>query len=165
MSVNSIHRAARRAPTCRNGRSRRGAATTEFALLIGPLLLLTFGAIEICSAIFLRESVTIAAAEGARIAAQKMADEDDVVNAVMYALQQRNVSVGDLENEDIVEISRNPVNAAMLEPITVTVNVPTLDNTMVPHPFYSWLQIGTTSATVTVRKDFEHPNRDPDAVD
>lgn len=143
---------------------RRGAAATEFALLIGPLLILTFGTIEICSAIFLRESVTIAAHEGARIAAQKMSDDDDVVSAVMYALEQRDIDLESMSEAQIVVMSRNPRNAAILEPITVTVSVPTLANTVIPHPFYTWLRVGTTSASVTVRKDFEHPGRDPDAA-
>ena len=47
---------------------RRGAAALEFAVSLPMLLLLTFGIIETCDAIFLKQSLILAAQEGARVA-------------------------------------------------------------------------------------------------
>ena len=46
--------------------SRRGVAATETALTLPLLVLIVFGSIEIANGVFLKQSLTIAAYEGAR---------------------------------------------------------------------------------------------------
>ncbi len=47
---------------------RQGAAALEFAVCLPMLLLITFGIIETCDAIFLKQSLILAAQEGTRVA-------------------------------------------------------------------------------------------------
>jgi len=48
--------------------NRHGTATTELALCLPLLLLFCFGTIEACAAIYLKQTLTIAAYEGVRTA-------------------------------------------------------------------------------------------------
>ena len=73
---------------------RRGTAAVECALVLPLVFLLTAGTIEMCSTIFLRESVTLAAHEGARAAIGRHATTADVAAAVDAILAIRGVDVG-----------------------------------------------------------------------
>jgi Flp pilus assembly protein TadG len=71
------------------GRSDDGAAAVEFALVVGPLVLLLFGIISYGVMLSLRQSLSQAAAEGARAAAVTyVADQKkpEAANAVTAAL-------------------------------------------------------------------------------
>jgi Flp pilus assembly protein TadG len=50
----------------RTRKSRQAAATVELAICLPVVLTIAFGTIDICSVLFLKESLTIAAYEGAR---------------------------------------------------------------------------------------------------
>ena len=55
----------------RKPNQRDGVATTECAIAIPIILLFTLVTIDICTIIYLKESVTIAAYEGSRVGIQR----------------------------------------------------------------------------------------------
>ena len=135
---------------------RAGVAATEFAFVIPILLILTFGTVEICSVIFLKEKVTIAAHEGARVAIKKMSSEDDAISAVEYYLESRGIDVSQLGANAIV-IDPDPQTAATLDPVSVEITVPVSGNALLPHQFYSWFGGSSVSSEVVMYKEFAFP--------
>ncbi len=136
---------------------RRGVAATEFAMMIPILLIITFGTIETCSAIFLKEQVTIAAHEGARIAIRKMTTTSNVVAATQAYLDQRGVTYAPLSQAQAITVSPAPETTKRLQPITVTVTAPVAGNGLLPNAFYTWFADKRVSAQVVMYKEFEHP--------
>ncbi len=73
-------------------RSRRsGAATVELAVCLPVILTLVLGTIEVCTMVFLKQSLTIAAYEGARVAISQNATNDRVLAACNQILTDRKV--------------------------------------------------------------------------
>ena len=75
---------------------RRGVATVEFAFVLPVLLILTFGSIELCQRVFVKQSLVISVYEGARLATRKTSTAQDVVTRCQTLLAQRNVSGGQI---------------------------------------------------------------------
>ncbi len=135
---------------------RRGVATSECALILPVILVVTFGTVEACVATFLKESVTIAAYEGARVAVQKGAKVSDVQARVTAVLQDRGVSVESLGGVNPTTVSPDPTTAALLDPITVTVRVPCAGNTLIPGVHFFRRYAGRElQASVVMRKEYE----------
>lgn len=138
-------------PTTSN---RIGAATLEAAFIMPVLFVIISGTIEISSAIYLKESLKVAAYEGARNAINRDASDATVRNRVEAALNSRNIKLGDQTISTICTISPQTDTAEILEPITVTVTVDVKDNLIVP---FSWLKFANyteISADVTMLKEF-----------
>ncbi len=95
---------------------RRGVAALEFALCLPMLLLLTFGIIETCDAIFLKQSLLLAAQEGARVAVVPGANDGNVRQQVRLILQARGV-----QEESITITPGNFTSAPFGSLITVNV--------------------------------------------
>ena len=140
---NSMHRSAR-------PRRRRGIATVECALCLPLLIVLTLGTIEVCSAMFLKEAVTIAAYEGARVGIQRRGTNDNVERRIHDFLDERGI----VYSENSIQISEPSFDDAQeLQHVTTTVTVPCESNT-----FTGWVLAGRTiSASVTLRKEFTNP--------
>ena len=133
---------------------RRGVAAVEFAFVLPIIFLLTAGTIEMCSTIFLRESVILAAHEGARAATKRQATEQDVLAAVNDILAIRGVNVAALGGNH-VSVSPNPSGAAILTPITVNVQAPTSGNTLLPIPsWFTWVGGRTVAASVSMVREY-----------
>jgi hypothetical protein len=83
-------------PDRRSRRRQRGAASVEMALLVAPLLLLTFGALELGMAWMAKGSVEHAARSasitGARLTEDPAADRD-VLSAVVSGLASDRITV------------------------------------------------------------------------
>lgn len=125
-------------------RKRRGVATVELALCLPIIVLLVVGAIEACSMIFLKQSLAIAAYEGARTALIPNATAIQVQAACQQILKDRKV-VG-------ATVTVKPLDIAALIPgemIDVTVSAPCSINTVVPNEFYRGKTL-TTSASMMV---------------
>ncbi len=71
---------------------RRGAAAIETALLLPVLILLAFGSIELSNMVFLRQSLSIAAYEGARIATKPGATAEQANTRVREVLNARGIT-------------------------------------------------------------------------
>lgn len=138
--------------------NRRGLAATEFALVLPILLMLTFGTIEVCQVIFLREKAVLAAHEGARAAIRKMTTKAQTTQVVRDYLQVRGIDMSTISPTDI-DITPAPELALTLTPINVRVRIPVSGNTVFPNQFYSWFSSSNrVKATVVMYKEFTHPN-------
>lgn len=95
---------------------RRGTAAAECAFCIPLILLLTFATLEICSAIFVKETLTIAAYEGARVGVKRRATAQDAYDQCETVLLARGIVD--------YEINITPSDLSTLSALdTVTVNV------------------------------------------
>lgn len=134
--------------------SREGGAAVEAALTLPLFLLIVAATIELSTAIYLKESLTIAAYEGSRIAVSRKATNEDVIERISTVLTERGIYLAGADVEDKVSISPAADKAEKLEPITITVWAPTAVNCVVP---FSWMQFVTPaelSATVVMRKEY-----------
>jgi len=126
---------------------RRGVAAVEAAFCIPIVILLMFGTLEACSAIFLRESLTVAAYEGARVGVRRRATfemVEDQCNAVLEARGIVNATV---------TITPNDFNTlSALEPITVTVSAPLEGNSSYVFNYFSNRQ---TTSSVSMMREFD----------
>jgi len=151
--------------TCRRkstGENRRGVATIEAAIILPVMFLVISATVEISTAIYLKESLKVAAYEGARNAINRDATDVSVRNRVENALKSRNIKLGGKSITTACSISPAANAAEKLEPIKVTVTAPTADNVFVP---FSWLKLANyneVSADVTMLKEFTLETGDDD---
>lgn len=75
----------------RNRHANRAVAAVEFAVCLPVILILVFGAIEASSFIFLKQSLHVAAYEGARLAVRIGSNNEDATQSVQNLLSSRNV--------------------------------------------------------------------------
>jgi len=139
-------------------RTRSGAAVTETAIVLPIILLLISATIEISSAIYLKETLTVSAYEGARMAVQRKATDQDVITKTREILRRRQIDFGGNNIRQLVTISPAVDRVETLEPITVTVRAPTKDNLILP---FSWLRLFSVDeleASVTMLKEYTAEN-------
>lgn len=128
-------------------RKRDGIATSEMALILPIIVLLTLAVLETCTVIFVKEALTISAYEGARVGIRKQGTNAQAIASVTDFLDNRGISY----EADFVEISDPSFDSAdSLEHVTITVYVPCDGNT-----YTGWIFTGRyMSASVTMRKEF-----------
>lgn len=128
--------------------NRSGVATIECAICLPILLSITFATIDLCSAMFLKESLTLAAYEGARVGVERGGTDDIVRTRIEQLLTERGVTYSD----SAIAISDPGFDDAdTLEHVTITVTVPCSGNM----PLTGAIFVGRTlSASVTMRKEF-----------
>jgi Flp pilus assembly protein TadG len=107
--------------------SRSGVATIEAAFCLPVIIILMFGTLEICSGYYLKESLEIAAYEGARFGARQNTEPQDVRDYVTQILADRNVTVTD---SDITITPATFGNQRVLDPLTVSVSCSATGNSM-----------------------------------
>ena len=130
---------------------RKAAATVEFAICLPVLIALTLGTMDLCSVIFLKESVTIAAYEGARRGVGRGRTNEDVTNRIIEFLDDRDINYN--QGNLVVFGSPDFTNAETLENVTVTVAVPAAGNMIIPLGMFDDL---TVSSSVTMRKEYKN---------
>lgn len=136
--INSVHDG-----LLRRGRSRktRGVAAAELAVCLPVVVLLVIATIEACSAIFLKQSLTVAAYEGVRTALKEGNTAAAVQATCSQILSDRNVEGA------IVTLS--PADISLLNPgeyIDVTVSAPCDTNSLVPTSFYRGRRLSATAS-------------------
>ena len=130
-------------------RRRKGVAATECALLIPIIFAFTLFTIEICTILFLKEAVTIAAYEGARVGIQRGGTDAAVEFRVEEFLTERGIAF----SNPVTVADPGFDDAEELENVQTTVSVPAQGN--LPFGwFFGGLEI---SAQVTMRKEFANP--------
>ena len=137
----------------RKSRQRRATATVELAICFPVLLILTVGTMDVCSMLFLKETVTMAAYEGARRGISRNHTNAHATARVLEFLDERNVvySTG-----NVVSISPSFDSADTLQNVEVTVTVPCAGNLIIPSAMFDDL---TMTASVTMRKEYANlPN-------
>ena len=130
--------------------NRDGVAVTECALVAPIIVAFMLFTIEICTVLFLQETLTIAAYEGARVGAERGGTNALVEFRILEVLQERGI----VTNANSVVVSTPGFDTALeLEHVTTRVTVPTDGNL----PF-GWFYLGdAVSADVTLRKEFTNP--------
>ena len=145
-----IHRKRYHRASLQHSVQRRGAATVEFALVLPVLIALTVGTIDVCTAMFLKESAVLAAYEGARQGVGRGNTNQDVIDRVQEFLDERNIEY----TGDAIAISSPGFDSAeTLENVTVTVNIPAAGNTLMPSEVIGNLVM---SASVTMLKEYKN---------
>ena len=133
----------------RNVHHRRGVATAELAICLPIVIAICVATIDICSARFLRESLTIAAYEGARVGAPKGGTDALARVRILQLLDERNITY---ESGDVVTISGNSFETAdTMDHVTVTVRAPAAGNLISATQFFN---NKTIEAQVTLRKEY-----------
>jgi Flp pilus assembly protein TadG len=121
-------------------------AAAELAVCLPVIVLLVLGMIEACTMIFLKQSLTVAAYEGARTAIRPNADAADVQSTCDGVLTDRRVAAG------VVAVSPKDISSAAIgDYIEVTVSAPAGRNSVIPGSFFRGR---TLSATASMMKEF-----------
>lgn len=142
---------ARKPRRIRRQANRRGVATVEFAFCVPVFIALTIGTIDLCSMLFLKESITLAAYEGARIGVGRGRTNQDVRDRIHQFLDERNI---DYNAANAVQFSDPHFeNAETLENVTTTVFVPLAGNLLIPSAMFA---TGNLQADVTLRKEYKN---------
>lgn len=126
----------------RPGRGKsRGVAAAELAVCLPVVVLLVIATIEACSALFLKQSLTVAAYEGVRTALEDGASSANVQTACDQILADRRIQGA--------TVTISPANFAALGPgdfIDVTVRAPCDANSVVPTTFYRGRTLSATAS-------------------
>jgi Flp pilus assembly protein TadG len=120
---------------------KRGVAAAELAVCLPVVVLIVVATIEACSALFLKQSLTVAAYEGARTALADRTVKGSVETAINQVLKDRKVKGG--------TITLKPANITNLKPgdfIDVTVSAPCNLNSVVPTAFYRGKTLKATAS-------------------
>jgi Flp pilus assembly protein TadG len=137
-----IHRTKPAAGGCSIERKpRRGVAAAELAVCLPIVVLMVIATIEACSALFLKQSLTVAAYEGVRTAIEEGATKANVQSACDQILADRKIKGA--------TVTLKPSNIAALEPgdfIDVTVTAPCGPNSVVPAAFYRGRSLKATAS-------------------
>ena len=132
----------RRANTQRGGAQRRGTATVELAVCLPLLFILSMGAMEGASLIFLRQALIQSAYETVKESVRTNGSQAEGLVRGEQTLSFRNI--------DSPSITFSPTNVDSLDPgtpVTVTVSAPGDSNSVFPFgPFKN--QTITVSATM-----------------
>jgi hypothetical protein len=122
-------------------RKSRGVAAAELAVCLPVVVLIVLATIEACSALFLKQSLTVAAYEGARTALADRTNPGGVQDACKQVLKDRNVRGGN--------IKLKPSDISSLQPgdfFDVTISAPCDKNSLVPTTFYRGRTLQATAS-------------------
>jgi Flp pilus assembly protein TadG len=126
--------------------SRKGVAAAELAVCLPVIVLIVLATIEACTMVFLKQSLSIAAYEGARVSLAQNATNSSVQNAANQILTQRRVNGGTVTIEP-----SNIVAVAPGEYMTITCSAPASRNSIIPIRFYRGR---TLNGSATMMKEF-----------
>lgn len=129
---------------------RKAIATVELAVCLPILVAISLATIDLCSAMFLKESLTIAAYEGARVGVPKGGTNSGAIQRVMQVLDERDIQY----DADAVVITNPGFDGAeTMEHVTLTVSVPADQNLLSLAEFFADDRI---TASVTMRKEYSN---------
>lgn len=134
-------------------RRRFGTAVIELAIVLPVIVLITFGTLEICDGIFLRQKIELAANEGARVAIRKGSTKAEVEAAVKKNLDARGVSYGS-DISSAVTVTPDPGLAPTLTPVSVRVTVDTNANLRLGLSLYQFLSGKNVTGEVSMFKEY-----------
>ena len=121
---------------------QKGAAVVELALTLPVLLMVTFGTLEVCNRMFLRQTAAVAAYEGARLAARRTVSQAQVEARCLSLLQGRRIVGG--------QVVISPAGDALTSlptggQLTVRVTIPIARNTPVSYVLSTTGSISSTA--------------------
>ena len=133
-------------PRCKRGPTdRSGVAAAEFAVCLPVLVLLMLGVIETTTMVFLKQSLAVAAYEGAHVGVLPDATAQDVADTCLEILADRRV------NSATIQVTPSDIRA--LEPgdyFEVRVSAPTNPNAILPLSYFQNLTL--TSYTMVMKE-------------
>jgi Flp pilus assembly protein TadG len=111
--------------------SRRGLAATETAIMLPVLVIIVFGAIELANGIYLQQTLSVAAYEGARAACRPGATRQEAEQRIAEVLVAREV------DDYVVDIfpAISPTTPRTTE-ITVSITAPASEYSVGPVRFF-----------------------------
>ena len=121
---------------------QKGAAVVELALTLPVLLMVTFGTLEVCNRMFLRQTAAVAAYEGARLAARRTVSQAQVEARCISLLQGRRIVGGQV----VITPTGNALTALPTGgQLTVRVTIPISRNTPVSYVLSTTGSISSTA--------------------
>ncbi len=130
----------------RSASARKATAAVECALVLPVIFLLAFSTLEICSALYLRQSATTIAFEGARLGVRGNTTPQQIIDECELLLTQRGIVQGQ------ITVSPSSFSAIKtLDPITVTVRAPCRGNTWF---LWNMLQNQDIQVSVTMAREY-----------
>ncbi|MCA9052609.1 MAG: pilus assembly protein [Planctomycetaceae bacterium] len=115
---------------------RRGVAAVEFAVCLPVMLLITFGAIEAANGIYLKQILTQAAYEGARVASTVGATQSEAEAFSQLILDSRSI-----QNATINITPTINANTPSGTEVTVIVTAPSNSNAFAPLWYFRDAQV------------------------
>lgn len=129
----------------RNKTERRGVAVAELAVCLPLLVLLCFGTIEASGMFFLKQSLSIASYEAARVSLIPEITTDDAKYQAELILANRRVV------DFSVTVTPDVESAAVGDFIAVTTSAPCDSNSIIGSFFFGGRQL---ESTVAMRKEY-----------
>ncbi|MEM7784395.1 MAG: TadE family protein [Planctomycetota bacterium] len=130
-------------------KSRQGGAAVEAAMIIPVVIIMMMGTLEICSGIYLKETLAIAAFEGCRVGVRRRATNQMVRDRIEEVLDERGITYEpadiEVEPDDLTEMMA-------LEQIRVTIRVDTENNS---NFIFSHLTNRQVRKAVTMVREFD----------
>ncbi|QDT62988.1 TadE/TadG family type IV pilus assembly protein [Calycomorphotria hydatis] len=123
--------------------NRRGAATVELAVCLPVFAVLVFGSVEAANMIYIKQALTEAAYEGAKVASTTGSEEDNARNRIDDILEAYDITPD--------EVSITPSFDSNLERGTrmvITITASTAENTYVS----GWIPVEQLRASVTMNR-------------
>jgi len=136
---------------CRKMNERRGGAVVETAFCIPVVIILMMGTLEVCSGIYLYESCKVAGFEGVRLGIRRSGTAEEVLYRTNEVLAARGVKIPNGGGYGVTIEPNNFSNLNALDPITVTVSVPTQGNSIF---LFDTFANRTIRASVTMVREF-----------
>ena len=133
----------------RMGSKREGGAAIEAALIFPLIIIVMMGTLEVCSGIYLKESLTVCAFEGVRVGVRRRGTADMVRDRVEAVLDERQINYS---SSDITITPSDFSDLEALDPITVQIVVPTANNTAFS---FGHLTGRNVAASVTMVREFD----------
>jgi hypothetical protein len=121
--------------------SRRGVAAAELAVCLPVIVLLVIATIEACSALFLKQSLTVAAYEGVRVAIANGSTLTDIETTCEQILTDRKIKGA--------RVTVRPSDMASVRPgdyLDVEVSAPCDANSVIPTSFYRGRTLSATAS-------------------
>ena len=128
-------------------RTRRGAPAVECAFCLPMVLLFMFATLEVCSALFVKESLTISCYEGCRVGVLRGATRQDVIDQCDDFLQKRGVV-----NATVEVFPADFTGLKALDPVRVRITAPSADNSFFVGKFMEGKSI---QSEVSMAREFD----------
>jgi Flp pilus assembly protein TadG len=135
----------RRNCTQKTKKERRGTATAELAVCLPAIVLIVFASIECCNMIYLKQALTAATYESARVMIRLKESQPEALATAQSLLASRNIN-----NETITFTPLDTDNQPRGTILKVTASAPCSSNSITPQWFFGG---NTMSVTTTMVKE------------
>lgn len=133
----------------RRSSDRRGGAAVEAALIFPFIIIIMMGTLEMCSGLYLKESLTVAAFEGVRMGIRRRGTPEQVLERAYEVLDERGI-VYDPNEVTVTPDDFGSLQA--LDPIRVDITVPVSPNSIF---IFGHLSGRDVRASVTMVREFD----------